>query len=169
MTRALDPVFVMGEVEHLRRAHPELWEGNDEQLKLDTLEGQTTLNDFLTRVVHHILLTDALLRGSEALIADMKLRRDNFERRKEALRALALKVMDHAGIRKSIELPTATLSIHAGSRKVIITDEASLPGDCFRIRAEPNKTEIKQRIEAGDIVPGASLSNAEPVLHLRVK
>jgi hypothetical protein len=78
------------------------------------------------------------------------------------------KLMTHAGLRRVV-LPEATLSIRAGQPRVIITDEAALPPDCVRVRTEPDKVAIKDRLMRGEPVPGATLSNSESVLSVRTK
>jgi hypothetical protein len=84
------------------------------------------------------------------------------------MRALAHKVMDWAGVRK-IELLQATLSIRAGVPRVIVTDEAALPDQYVRIKREADRPIIKEHIQQGISVPGAEISNSEPVLSIRVK
>jgi len=168
MTRALDPAYLHHEIELLKRQHPEIFDSDDEVFRLDALEGQTSLNEFLAATVTQMLMADAQVRGLKAVLADMRLRSDNFERRIEALRALAYKMMEQAGVRK-IELPAATLSIRAGTPKVIVIDEEMLPPQFIRVRREPDRVAIKQAFADGQPVPGAELSNAEPVLAMRVK
>ena len=61
------------------------------------------------------------------------------------------------------------LSIRAGQPRVIITDETLLPPDCVRIKREPDKIAIKERLSRGEPVPGATLSNSEETLAMRIK
>jgi hypothetical protein len=68
---------------------------------------------------------------------------------------------------KKLELVRATLSVRSGVPHVIITDEAALPDNCVRIKREPNKVLIKELIDQGVPVAGATLSNAEPILAIR--
>jgi hypothetical protein len=67
----------------------------------------------------------------------------------------------------------ATLSLAAGRPKVIIGDAAAdrLPDALVstQIVRTPNKAAIRAALEAGDIVEGACLSNATPVLQVRSK
>ena len=85
------------------------------------------------------------------------------------MRALMFSALQWADLRKA-ELPEATLSIRDGVAKVVIVDEAQIPDDFMRIRKEPNKTAIKDALISGmQEVPGAAMSNIEPVLMLRVK
>ena len=166
MPDRLDPTFVRAQIEALRVRYPQMDE--DEQLRLDMLEGSTDLHEFLTAVTVRLSDTNAKIEALGDLIAAFKARCDRFEQRSDAMRALAHKVMDWAEVRK-LELPIATLSIRAGQPRVIITDEARLPEQFVRVRREPDKHLIASHLKAGERVEGAELSNSEPTLAVRVK
>jgi len=168
MRDQLDPTFVFAEIERLRVTYPQIWEDGDEQLLLDSLEGSTDLHEFLASVVDRTDDAEEIIDGIDIKMDERKARKARFEQRYEAMRALAMKLMDHAGVRKVV-LPAATLSIRAGVPKVIITDEAALPPSCIRTRTEPDKVAIKERLMRGEPVPGATLSNSEETLAMRTK
>jgi hypothetical protein len=168
MADRLDPTFVRAQIALLRVTHPEIWEEYDDQLIADTLEGATDLHEFLAAVVRRMVEATAFAAGIEAMIDQMKARRDRFNQRTEAMRGIAFNVMQHAEVKK-IELALATLSIRAGVPKVIVTDEAALPENCVRIKREPDRIAIKERLARGEPVPGAEISNSEPQLAVRVK
>ena len=170
MPDRLDPIFVRAQIDALRAAYPQI--ADDEDQWLLTLESETDLREFLAVVVNRIYEADAFAEGAvaslEYLISNSKARKQRFEQRGEAMRALAFKVMSVAAVRK-VELPQGTLSIRAGQPKVIIVDETALPPSCIRIRKEPDRIVIKEHLMRGDQVPGAELSNREDVLALRIK
>jgi len=168
MPDRLDPTFVRAQIELLRVTHPDIWDEGDERLLADMLEAETSLYEFFASLVHGMRTTKAFIVGMTTLMDELKARRDRYERREEALRGLALKLMQHANVRK-IELPQATLSIRTGSQKVIITDETALPPDCVRVRTEPDKVRIRELLLRGEPVAGAELSNREEMLAVRVK
>jgi len=172
MPDRLDPTFVRMQIEQLRLTHPGIWDDGDEQLLLDSLEGETDFHRFLTAVVRRIRQSEALAEGAaaeiEELIAPGKARQQRFDQQAHAMRSLAFRLMNQAEVRK-VELPLATLSIRAGQPKVIITDEAALPENCIRVKREPDKVMIKELISQGVPISGAELSNAEPTLAVRVK
>jgi len=168
MRNQLDPTFVFAEIERLRVTYPQIWEDGDEQLLLDSLEGETDFHRVLAAVVRRICEAEACAEGIGDLIREVRERQARFERRSDAMRALAFKLMTQAEVRK-LELPQATLSIRAGTPKVIITDESALPFECVRLKREPNKVAIKEHIERGEQVPGAEMSNREDVLSVRIK
>jgi hypothetical protein len=168
MPDRLDPTFVRAQIEALRITHPGIWESGDEKLLGDMVEGETGLHEFLTRVVDVMDDAEENIDGIQVKMDERKARKARFEQRYEAMRTLAKKLMEQAGLRK-IVLPTATLSISAGPPRVIVTDEARLPPDCIRIKREPNRIAIKERLERGEHVDGAELSNSEPQLAVRIK
>lgn len=166
MADRLDPTLVRAHIEALRAAYPEI--SQDEEAWLLTLESETELHEFLTRVVRRMLETKANIGGIGQYICDLKVRQDRLDQRVEAMRSLMFKLMDAARLKK-LELAPATLSIRGGQPKVIITDEAALPADCVRVRTEPDRVAIKEHLARGEPVPGATLSNSESSLAVRVK
>src|SRR3989304_4693464 len=120
----LDPSIIRQQISNLLTSYPELAE--DEQLRADMIEGETDAQAFLTKIVRKIEDAEALCEGTAARIKELSERKARFERRQEALRDLAHKIMSAADLRK-IELAIATLSIRTVPPKVIIIDEAALP------------------------------------------
>jgi hypothetical protein len=168
MPDRLDPTFLRAQIELLRVTHPGIWDAGDETLLADMLEGETGLREFLETGLDAKLKSEELIDGIGIRMANAKARRDRFEQRSDAVRQLMFKLMTHAGLRRVV-LPEATLSIRAGQPRVIITDETLLPPDCVRVRTEPDKVAIKERLARGEPVPGATLSNSESVLSVRTK
>jgi hypothetical protein len=163
-----DPTTVRAQIDALRASHPSIWEEDDDALVADMLEAETELLVFLGALVNRMNEATAYAAGLDYLISSLVARRERFNGREEAIRALVFKMMTWAEVRK-IELPQATLSIRTGQPKVIITDEAALPDHLVRVKREPAKTLIRELIDQGVDVPGAQLSNAEPFLSVRVK
>jgi hypothetical protein len=166
MNPRLDPQIIQQQIAGLLIEFPELCE--DEILRADMIEGETQAIEFLAEIVRRIEDAEAMQEGIAARVREMNERKARFERRIEGLRAMAFKVMNTADLKK-VELPTATLSIRNGASQVVIHDSTTLPADCLRIKAEPDKVAIKEKLKAGGNVPGAYLSNSEPTLSIRVK
>jgi hypothetical protein len=162
----LDPNTIRQQISNLLLQYPELQE--DEVLRADMIEGETEAFDFLSVIVAKILDTDASVSGLDTIIDDLKARQDRMSRRHDSLRALAFKIMQAADLRKA-ELTAATLSVRQGNPRVILTDETLVPDAYCRIKKEPNKAAIKAALETGEHIPGATLSNAEPSLTVRIK
>ena len=164
--KALDVKSVQDEITALLLLYPELLE--DEVLREDMIEGQTSTFEFLSGIVRKIGSTKALAGGTADYIGKLQERKARLERREHALRSLISKVMNTAELRKA-ELPEATISISAGRSKVVIVNEQEIPKDFLRIKTEPDKTRIGAALAAHEHVPGCALSNAEPVLRIAVK
>lgn len=162
----LNPQVVQQEISNLLLLYPELQE--DDQLRVDMIEGETDAFRMLSIIVRKIGENKALADGTDRYAQELKERSARIDRRIEAFRALAFKIMNYGAIKKA-ELPEATLSVRAGQPKVIVTEEEVLPDDCIRIKREPDKTAIKDKLTRGDHVPGAVLSNSEPSLSIRIK
>ncbi len=162
----LDLHYVQQEIAQLLLCHPELDE--DDVLRSDSIEGQTTAFEFLSSIVRLIGSTAAIASGTADYIGELQERKSRLERREAALRSLIFKVMNTAELKK-VELPEATLSVRNGQRKVVIVNEHEIPDEYMRVKKEPNKTAIKAVMEAGAHVAGAALSNSEPTLAIRVK
>lgn len=161
----LDATRVTLEIERLLAEYPELAE--DEALRADMIEGSTDAFAVLDRII-------ATMREATATVAAIKIQADalwsraeRFERREKAMRALAQRIMEAANIRKA-ERPEATLSIRAVAPSLVITDESALPDWAWRVRREPDKATIKDRVKAGEFVPGAEMSNGGATLSVRV-
>jgi hypothetical protein len=164
--RNLDLHYVQQEIAQLLVCHPELDE--DEVLRTDSIEGQTTAFEFLAKIVRLIGSTQAIAGGTAEYVAELQERKARMERREQALRSLIFKVMNAADLRK-IELPEATLSVRAGQPKVVIVNEREIPSEFMRVTTAPDKTKIKAAMVAGEHVNGTALTNAEPTLAIRVK
>jgi hypothetical protein len=144
---------------------PELME--DDILRADMLEGSTDLFLLLSQIEEKRQETLAFIEALEYRAAMLKERKDRFERRDEALRKLLFNLLQNAGLKKA-ELALATLSVRAGTPKIIITDEEAVPDELCRFKREPDKVKIKDALTKSHVA-GAALSNAEPVLSIRVK
>lgn len=154
--------------QRLLEAFPELAE--DEQTLLDTLEGQADLQEALAEVICSALHDEELAAAMDSLVAKMKERKARFQARSEKKREIVAHVMESAGLKK-IEAPVATISLRAVPPSVLISDENLLP-DRFRKTktvVTPDKIAIKEMLEAGKEVPGATLSNGGSTLSVRTK
>ncbi len=159
-----DPQIIRLQIEQLLRQFPELQE---DDIPL-ALESETDATEYLRSIERIRQDAVALAKATDLVIDDLTQRKRRFERRDEAIRQLMLQMLQAANLRK-LELPEATLSIRAGSPKVIVTDEPAIPDEFVRIKREPDKTKIKGALQDGTQVPGATLSNAEEYLTVRTK
>lgn len=163
----IDVATLRRQVEALKASYPELEE--DETLFADTIEGETDVYEVLADLVRREQSAKHQAKAVYAYCESLQARAARFERQQEAARELIKRVMDAAGLRKA-PLPEATLSVSAGRPKLIITDLAAIPAEFTETVTEtrPDKAAIKEALQTGKAVDGAILSNAEPVLSIRV-
>lgn len=138
----------------------------DHETLMDTIEGEVDTVEQIAAVIRQARHDEALAEGLKALIQQMQDRKKRLDHRAERLRTIALQAMEETG-RSKIEAPDFTASLGKGSRGVVITDESSLPEDCIAWKSSPDKKAIKERLEAGETVPGAELSNGGARLTVR--
>lgn len=160
---AADAATVAANVAAILQAYPELQE--DEELRLDTLEGETNLFEILTRLLAVEREANSMQAAIKARVADLQARAERQSKTQAAMRALMLRLLVAAGQQK-VPLIEATISVTKGRESVEIVDEAALPDDVWKVRREPDKTAIKERLAVGE-VPGAALKVGEPTLMVR--
>ena len=105
-------------------------------------------------------------KAIKARVDTIKSRADRYAKAEEAWRRFAFRIMQAAQLRKA-ELPEATISIRAVPPSAIVTDEAALPEWAWRVKKEIDKTAIKDRLKAGEFVPGAEMTNGSETLSVR--
>jgi hypothetical protein len=152
--------------EMLLASFPEL--ADDEQALADTLEGETGLTDAVAALIRAAREDEAYEEAGAKIAAEQRERAARFGHRAMKRREAALSLMQAAGLSK-LERPDFTASVGHSRGKVVITDEAALPDAFFRISRSPNKTAVGDALKAGQEVPGALLSNAEPTLTVRTR
>jgi hypothetical protein len=141
----------------------------DEQTLADTIEGLTDLHEILQAVIRATLADEALARGLKCRISDMQGRLDRLEDRASKRRQIAKDVMVELDLKKVIA-PDFTASIRPGMPALVVLDEDAVPKTYW----EPGEPRLRRQILASDLkggaeVEGATLSNPEPVLSVRVR
>jgi hypothetical protein len=136
----INPEQVRLQISNLLLQFPEL-EG-DEVLRADMIEAETEAPELLGMLLRRIGETKATAEGTKAYVAELTDRKNRLERRVDGIRALIHKIMDDAQLSK-LELDVGTISIRAGTPKVMILDEAELPEECFQVTRTPHRTLIK--------------------------
>lgn len=146
------------------RDHP--WLSQDEDFRRDVLEGETSGMETLRKIVIALAETQWMAASIAETIERLSERRKRFDRRADALRSLAYRIMAAADLTK-VTLPEATLSLLRPPPKVVITDEAAIPPAYLRTMVQPDKIAISKALKSGEPVAGAALSNGEPALSVR--
>ena len=163
----INPQFLQQQISNTLLDYPVL--KDDEQLRADTLEGQTDLKETLTAILHKIDEDEMMATGIEERMLALGARHERVRLRVSYWRAVILKIMQWTDL-KRLELPEATLSQRAGAPKLIGNPDVSLlPEELVKVTRQPNRVAIKEALLRGDIVPECSLSNAEPTLAIHTK
>lgn len=156
------------DIANLYLQFPELRD-DDEMLRVDTLEGATNLKELATVILRGIADARALFDGTKQRADELKSRQERFKMRGEFLRAMLMKILQHADVRK-LELPEATVSLKAGAPRIIgEPDPTTLPDEYCRITREPDRVKIRAALMAGARVGDLTLSNSEPNLAVHVR
>lgn len=149
----------------LLAAYPELEE--DETLRADMLEGETDADFVLSRLLTEERDANSMSSAIGERIKDLQARKARSDKRKDAMRSLMLKLMKVGGITKR-KLAEATISVGKGRDSVEITDETLIAPRFMRVVKSPDKTAIKEALDAGRVVKGAAIKTGDETLSVRV-
>jgi hypothetical protein len=151
--------------DRIRKQDPQF----DEQALADTVEGLTDLHEILAAVVRAVLADEAMATGLRCRISDMQGRLDRLQDRAAKRRQIAKDVMAELDLKK-LTAPDFTASIRPGLPALVVLNEDAVPKTYW----EPGEPRLRRQILASDLkggveVAGATLSNPEPVLSVRVR
>ena len=141
----------------------------DEQTLADTVEGLTDVHEILAAIVRAALADEALVTGLKCRVSDMQGRLDRLQDRATKRRQIVKDVMVELDLNK-LTAPDFTASIRAGMPALVVLNEDAVPMTYW----EPGEPRLRRQILAHDLksgaeVAGATLSNPEPVLSVRVR
>lgn len=153
-------------VEELRRRFPEA----DSDTIADTVAGISDLEEALAEVARSAAEDRAMGDVCQRRVDDLQAREKRHYDRAEAKREAIANAMAAAGLKKVVAADV-TLSLGAGRLKVLVTNEAQVIAEGYGKQppAVVDKTALREALVAGNEVMGATLSNAEPVLTVRVR
>lgn len=155
------------EIDAMLREYPEL--ADDEELRADMLEGATDIKEILSSLGRSLDNAKGLAAGVHSRIEELCAREQRFGTRIDFIRDLIFRVMDSAQLKK-IELPEVTLSLKNNPQQLVGQGDAeTMPDDLVNIKRTIDRKKVRAAIEAGQEVPGFTLSNAPPSLMVRVK
>ena len=141
---------------------------DDDQLKLDTLEGETDLFEISRRILNRIEEDEGAVSVLSEQISDRQARKQQAQRRIERRREALMALMECGKLDK-LPLPEATLSVRKVAPKAVVTDEAAVPDDYCKTIRRPDMAAIKAGVEAGRAIPGIALDNGGASLTIRRK
>lgn len=140
---------------------------DDEALRHDMVEGETTLFEAAEAIIAEIDECEVIIAGCREKEAQYAERRSGRERRIERLRGLLEQAMLVVDI-PTMKLASATLTVKAVPPKPIYDDEASIPSEFWR-QPDPvlDKKRIAEAIKDGRSIPGVTMSNGTTSLQIR--
>lgn len=162
----MDASKLESEIHHMLAAFPEM--ADDEDLRLDTLEGETDFHRIMSRLVRVRNEKLAEAEGLSGYIGDLSERKARHVRGADGVKALMLSLMSVADLPKLV-LPEATISVTKPRQSVEVSDVDALPQGTFATVRQPDKAAIKALLDAGDDVPGAAFKTSDPGITVRVK
>jgi len=141
----------------------------DEQTLADTVEGLTDLHEIVAAIIRSALADEALATGLKGRVSEMQNRLERLQDRASKRRQIAKDVMLELDIKK-ITAPDFSVSIRPGLPALQVLDEAAVPSIYWQPSAPRLKRqELLSELKTGAEVEGVALSNAEPVLSVRVR
>ena len=151
--------------DRLRAEEPQI----DEQTLADTVEGLTDLHEILAAVLRAALADEALVSALKGRIADMQGRLERLQDRAAKRRQIAKDVMVELDLKK-ITAPDFTASIRAGMPALVVLDEKAVPSIYWQpVEPRLKRQQLASDLKQGAEVAGATLSNPEPSLSVRVR
>lgn len=142
-------------------------QSDDEILRHDMVEGETSLLEAIALGIAEIDECDVMIAGIKAKVSEFEARQKRAEARMERLRSLMEQALVIAGI-PTMKLDVATLSIKELPPKAIVTDEAAIPAEFWK-QPDPvlDRAAISKAIKSGQHVPGVVASNKTISMQIR--
>lgn len=157
---------IQAQIAELVSGNPEL--ADDEELRVDMIDGETSAIEFLHRVYRRIRKAETLAAGAKSEKDDAADRQRRFEKQADGYRALSLAILNAANVEKLVT-PFATYSVIPPRVKAEVLDLDAIPQGFYRIEKKPDMKAIKEALEAGNELPGAHLSIGVHSLMIRSK
>ncbi len=158
MTLHFDIEKVRAEVISLIAGHPELAE--DAILREDMLAGSSDMGEVMDRIAMQITETELQAKANNQAAQIYEAREARFERAADALRGLAAKLLDQAGLERW-RGNFGTFFFSNRKPKPVVLNPDALPDECVKITRAANVVAIKDYIEknGGRLPAGVAMSN----------
>lgn len=142
--------------------------GDDEDTLLDTLDGETDAMDVLGKLIEQRQWAKASQQAAKEMAAQYTERAKRYDARADATTQVIGHLLDAMGVKKA-DHPLGTVSRTKPRQKVVIEDPSEIPSQLMKITETPDLTAIKQQLEAGEFVPGATVEVGNPGVTVRIK
>lgn len=141
----------------------------DETFRADMLEGSTTIDEVLSRLVKARVRAKHNYSGAAYAMNEMidyyNRRLAIADREKEAADAMIRAVLQAAGLPR-FKVPEGSISIQDGRLSLHLADDFNPPQGYTRTKITPDNAAIKAALEAGEQMPGASLVRGQPIVRI---
>jgi Siphovirus Gp157 len=161
-----DIQYCKGLIEQLKIAHPELVD--DEDLRVDTFEGETDLHGILSRLVATAIDAGIMAEAVKSRRDELAARQKRFTDKYENIRGVIQSLMERAELQK-VQLVEATLSVRKIVPVPIVTDVDLLPENCVKIERKADMAAIKTALETLPFIDGVVMGNGKTSLTIRTK
>lgn len=140
--------------------------GPDDPDMAALVDAECDLPERLIRMARQARHEEADVEALTGLIRGMQDRASRKRAKATRLREAIRWAMQEADLPR-VNAPDFTLSLTPGRAATLITDETALPDHLWVTERRPDKASISAALKAGVAVPGAVMSNPQPVLTLR--
>lgn len=187
----LDPIRAAQAAASLIESIRAMGDGGDDELLVDMVEGETEFFEIVDKLVERRTETLALADGLDRAIDNLKARKEAFEKRADADKALIEQGLMVAGL-PGAQRPCATLSLTKRQPALVIDEEAEIPA-AYWVAGDPRldkkalreacavrfaaEVDLPEDPEARALavaalpapIPGARLEAVAPTLTIRVR
>ena len=150
--------------DNLINAIPEL--ADDDDCLIDTVDGETSLNEAVGRMARSIMSDQAMDSGLAETIKNLQDKKIALQTRAERKRTALHNLCDDLG-RTKIEGLGLTCTVRKNPPSLGHADINKLPHRFIRTKREPDKIAILAELKTGVCVPGAELSNQSTRLQIK--
>lgn len=124
--------------------------------------------EILRRVIRAKLDADAMATAATERLRTLQDRKSRHERRAETLKQAIFAAMDAMNLPKLVDAEF-TVSITAGRTQAIVTDEAEVPEEYWKVSRSIDKAAINEATKAGSTIPGVMVTNGVGSIIFRTK
>jgi hypothetical protein len=126
------------------------------------------VREILTRLLRAARHAQAMEEAADRQLDELTERRNRYRKRYEDARDDALQIMEIIGERR-FELPDMLASVATSQPSVVITDEAKLADEYWRVTRAPDKRAIGDDLKQGVVIDGAMLGNPKQSLRIKTR
>lgn len=142
----------------------EAYQGLDDEILADTLEGLSELPALIEEIVRSSLDDEAMITGLKLRAEAMATRLARLKERQQKKRQVAAWALGQAGLTK-LKADDFSVSLLEGALRLEISDESSLPPVYLIPQPpKPDRAGISHALKRGEAVEGAILVQGQPYI-----